>query len=225
MIRFQRMTVLIAGVALVLAVAQTADAQQGGRRGFGRGFSVSQAQLASLEQVQEELKLNDEQKTKVTSINEKLSTQRRELFQGANQENRAERGEQLAKLSAEATSQVQAALDEEQKKRLRGIWIQVAGAAIALENEDLAKELKITDDQKRELERVGEANRRAAGEAFQGFADLSREQRTEKFNQFRRESNERALAVLTPEQREQLEKLQGKRVEVDLQQLFRRRDT
>jgi Spy/CpxP family protein refolding chaperone len=227
MIQIQRTTLLIAGVAIVLAVVQTADAQQGGRRGFGRGFgTVSEAQLASLEQVQEELKLNDEQKSKVTSINEKLRTERRELFQGANQENRAERGEQLAKLNAEATSQVQAALDDAQKKRLRELWIQVAGAAAALDNEEIAKELKVTDDQKRELERVSEANLQAAREAFQGFGDLSPEQRTEKLSQFRRESNERALAVLTPEQREQFATLQGKKVEIDTAPLFqRRRDT
>jgi Spy/CpxP family protein refolding chaperone len=221
MIRLQhRVFIAVGSLALLLAVADTASAQQGRR---GRGFgTVSEAQLATLDQVQTELKLTAEQKSKLTDVDEKLSSQRRELFQDSNQDNRDERREQYAKAVSEATTQVRAALDENQKKRLRELWIQVNGAAV-LDDEEVAKELKITDDQKRELEQVADANREAAREAFQGLGELSQEQRTEKFNQLRRESEQRTLGVLTPEQREQFEKLQGKKVEIDRSQLFRRR--
>src|SRR5262245_29267696 len=81
----------VAAMATFVAIAQVADAQQGqGRRGGGRGFGgrgggfgVSSIQLAAESpEVQEALKLTDDQKTKVGEINDKLRDDRRELFQG-----------------------------------------------------------------------------------------------------------------------------------------------
>ena len=216
----------IAALALLLVVAENSFAQQQGRgRGFGRGFNVSQPQLASLEQVQTELKVTAEQKSKITEANETLSSKRRELFQGGNQgnqDNRADRREQLERATAEATEQVRAALDETQQKRLREIWIQVNGTAV-LDEEPISKELKITEQQR---DQIAEARREAFEGALQNFRDLSAEERREKFQEARSEAEKKALAALTAEQRQQFEKMQGEKIEIDIRQLFqRRRDT
>ncbi|HUG93357.1 MAG TPA: hypothetical protein VML55_21130 [Planctomycetaceae bacterium] len=202
MTRLHTRTAVLAG-ALALAVTQFAEAQQQRGRG-GRGGTVSQAELATLSEVQSDLKLTDEQKSKVAEINEKSAAEAREALQGASRENFAERREQLDKIRAEATSQLKAALDEAQQKRLREIWIQVAGTA-ALTDEDVAKELKLTQDQQRQIRQA----RRPGG---QGGQDLSAEQRRER----RREADQKTLAVLSAEQKEQFESMQGKKIEVDL---------
>jgi Spy/CpxP family protein refolding chaperone len=226
MIRHPKPLMALAALALVLALAQTSLAQQQGRgRGFGRGFSVSQPQLATLEQVQTELKVTAEQKSKITEVNETLSSKRRELFQDSNRENFAERREQLDKANAEATEQLGAALDETQQNRLRELWIQVNGTGV-LDEEPIAKELKLTEQQQTQIEQARDDAREAMRAAFQNAGDQSDEQRRERFLELRRESEQKVLALLTAEQREQFEKMQGKKIEIDTRQLFqRRRDT
>jgi hypothetical protein len=222
MIRHPKPIVTLAAFALALALVQSSEAQQGGRRGFGRGFTVSQPQLTSLEQVQTELKLTAEQKAKASEIDEQLRNKRRELFQGGNQDNFAERREQLAKATSEATEQLRAALDETQQNRLREIWIQVNGTAV-LSDEALAKELKVTEQQQ---EQMSDARRESFEAAFQNAGDLSDDERRERFREARDEGEKKALAVLSAEQREQFEKLQGKKIEIDTSPLLqRRRDT
>ena len=223
MSRHSKPLTALAALALLLAVAENSFAQQQGRgRGFGRGFGFSQAQLASLEQVQTELKTTAEQKSKITEVNETLSSKRRELFQGADRENFAERREELEKAATEATEQVRAALDETQQNRLREIWIQVSGTSV-LDDETIAKELKITEQQQTQLEEARDAAREAMRGQFQSLRDLPEDQRGQKVQELRRESEQKVLAVLTAEQREQFEKMQGEKIEIDIRPLFQRR--
>ena len=213
----------IAALALALAFAQTSLAQQQGRgRGFGRGFSVSQPQLASLEQVQTELKVTPEQKAKISEINEQLAEDRRALGRPEGQDGFRQRAEQIEKLNAEATKQLHAAIDETQQNRLREIWIQVNGTGV-LSDEAIAKELKITEQQQEQLTSTRRESFQAFGEAFRSAGDLSEDQRREKLQELRRESEQKVLAVLTAEQREQFEKMQGEKIEIDTRQLFQRR--
>jgi Spy/CpxP family protein refolding chaperone len=64
---------------------------------------------------------------------------------------------------------------------------------------------------------------------FEGLADLSQEARREKFaeirdetRKLREEAAKKALEVLTPQQREKLEKLKGEKFELDRSRMFRR---
>jgi hypothetical protein len=52
---------------------------------------------------------------------------------------------------------------------------------------------------------------------------MSAEERREKMTQLRREGNKKLMAVLTEEQQEQLQKMQGERIEIDRSLLFLRR--
>jgi hypothetical protein len=211
----------VATMAMVVAMAQVAEAQrEGGRRGggrgmFGRGFGISPVQLAAeSEEVQAALKLTDDQKTKIGAINDELSEARRDLFQGGGGGR-----EERQKLDADAAAKLAEVLDDSQKKRLMGIQIQVNGANSLLDAA-VAKELKISEDQNEELSDVRDSNQEAAGEAMRDLRDqeLSREEMMAKFQEIRAEGDKKLLAVLTSEQQAQYEALKGEPVEVDMSQ-------
>ncbi|MCA9215463.1 MAG: hypothetical protein KDB27_20500 [Planctomycetales bacterium] len=215
---FVRKTSLLS-IVLVVVCAQVASAQRGGggRRGM---FSASRTQLVANEKVQAELKINDEQKALVEEVNEKLREERRSLFQGGG--DRAEMREKMAKMNDEAAEKIIAKLDDNQKKRLTEIYIQVADGN-ALLDKAVAKELNVDEEQQKKLEDASEKNREEMTAAFQDFRDMSAEERQETSTKLRRESNERLLAVLTAEQKEQFGKLKGEKFEIDVTELFGRR--
>ena len=73
-----RKLTLVVGVLVVWATVEPACAQRG--RGFRRLFGVSRALLASHPDVQAELKMTGEQKTRVTEINNQLHDERHEVL-------------------------------------------------------------------------------------------------------------------------------------------------
>ena len=204
----------IAVVAIVVAMAEVAEAQrEGGRRGAGRGFPVSSVRLATADEVQAELKLSDEQKDRVAEINDKLRDDVRDAFQGGGG------FEQMQKLNQEASAKLAEVLDEGQQKRLLGISIQVNGPGSLVEPAVL-KELNVSEEQKTKLADVREAGMRSFLDAFQEMRekDLSRDEMRPKFDELRRDTDEKLMAVLTSEQQAQLESLKGEPVEIDMSQ-------
>ena len=148
-------------IVLGLAASQTALAQRGGGRGFGRLFGgVPKAQLATLEQVQTELKLTDEQKTQVADISDQLREDRRELF-GSGFGQFSEIRSQMEDLNRKASAEVDGKLDDAQKQRLQEIAIQVNGPA-ALNDPSVVDKLSLSDEQKKKLEEVRSDNNKAA---------------------------------------------------------------
>lgn len=95
-----------------------------------------------------------------------------------------------------------------------------ANGGIALDDAQVAKALKITEDQNAKLDEAFAANAQAMRDAFQDFQGMSPEERQEKMTQLRAEGNKRLLAVLTDEQRAEFEKMQGAKIEIDRSQLF-----
>jgi hypothetical protein len=217
----------IACTAIVIAMTPVAEAQRGegrGRRdgrGFGRGggLEVSLVGLANADEVQTALNLSDEQEGKIDEINDSLRRDRRDLFQQGDGEIR----EQMEKLNQEATAKLLEVLDEAQSKRLLGILAQVDVGA-ALNNAQIAKELSITDDQKKQLAEVRESNRDAMRDAWQKMQDqnLSREERRTKANELRTAAEEKLLAELTSDQQAQFAALKGEPVQIDRSRLFGR---
>ena len=68
--------------AVVAVVVEPVSAQRGGGGGFGRFRAFSPATIATLDEVQTELKLSDEQKTQIATINEEMRDEMRDLFGG-----------------------------------------------------------------------------------------------------------------------------------------------
>jgi Spy/CpxP family protein refolding chaperone len=228
--------VMVVGLCLVTAAAQ---AQQQGRRGnrgggpggFGRGgFGGAGFRMMFLqnEQVQKELELIDDQKEQIKKINEKADEERRANFAGfgdLSQEERQTKLEELRPKMEESQKALAKQIDEvlmpNQRDRLKQVTIQIQGTA-ALSDDEVAKELALTDDQEKQIEQVrreaGERNR----EAFRdGGAGGDPEARRERFQKMQKETDDKVLAVLSSEQRDKFTKMQGEKFEFDRSQLFR----
>jgi len=210
-------------VVLGLAVSQAAWAQRGGGggRGFGRLFGgVSKAQLATLDDVQTELKLTPKQITDVDKINADLREKRRDLFSGGFGGSGQIRT-QMDQLNRDASAEVDKILDDAQRQRLQEIDIQVNGVA-ALGEPSVSEQLKLTAAQQKQLEEARAANSKAAEDARQTFRDMSRQERRQKLREMSDAASEKLLGVLTPEQKTQFEAMKGAPIDVDTSQLFRR---
>ncbi|MCH8921711.1 MAG: hypothetical protein IIA67_01030 [Planctomycetes bacterium] len=201
---------VLAVAALTLAIF--ADAAQAQRR--GRGGS-----LIGIEQVRKELKVTDDQKSKLDEIQKKQRSASRELFSGLRdlpQDERRAKFTELRELNKKFTAQTNEVLSADQKKRLQEITIQVRGGS-ALSSGDVAKALGLSDEQKKKLTAVNADYRTKTRELFQG----DREGRREKFSALRKENGEKLLAVLNADQKEKFEKMQGKKFELDRSALRR----
>jgi hypothetical protein len=121
------------------------------------------AMLVQAEAVQKALGVTDEQKTKLADMAQAMRDQR--PGQGGGQRNRqemtdeereqwqaqmAERREEMAQRRAEQEKQIAEILDAKQVERLKQIQLQASGA-MALMNDDVATQLKVTDDQRDKL--------------------------------------------------------------------------
>jgi Spy/CpxP family protein refolding chaperone len=206
---------------IVSALAQASWAQRGGGRGIGRLFGgIAKAQLATLDEVQSDLKLTDDQKTQIAEINDKLREDRRGLFGGGFGQFSQIRAD-MDKLNRAASAEVDAKLDEPQKQRLQEIAIQVNGPA-ALSDPSVVEQLNLSDEQKKKLEEVQADNSQAVEDAMSDFGDISREERREKFRALSDTANEKLLGVLTDEQKTQFDKMKGQEIDIDPSSLFGR---
>ncbi|MFO1093954.1 MAG: hypothetical protein U0992_11670 [Planctomycetaceae bacterium] len=130
---------------------------------------------------------------------------------------RAKMQEYATKLDKEMRGKLTGILDEVQMKRLQGLWIQRAGALSALNNEQVAADINLTDDQKSKLKtqlaeqppfgfggrRGGEGGTPPAGGGEGAGNPFERMQAA------RKEADDKALAVLTDEQKAQFDVLKG----------------
>jgi hypothetical protein len=123
-------------------------------------------------------------------------------------------------LTQEAETKLKQVLDETQQKRLQEVWIQIGGPAV-LDDPQIVAALKITDQQKQQLEEIAQTSREKRRTLFQDAQDATREQRRAQMDQLREQTNEQRLAVLTDQQREQFEQMKGQPFEFDRSQLFR----
>ena len=208
----------------VLMTATQAEAPRG-RRGFG-GTRGSLLGLLRMEQVQKELKLTEDQISKVSEINEKLRAEMREQYAGLRdiedmQERRAKMTELSNQFDGKARGELREVLSREQIMRLYQIRLQVRGTLDALNNRWIAGRLELTDEQKKKAAELDKATQDKVTEAYAPLRDLSREERREKMSELREkitklreEVEKKALGLLTAEQKEALEKMKGEKFEL-----------
>ena len=219
--------VLVTSMALALGVALTTAAvaqnSQGPRRGFGGGASRgSLLGLLRLEEVQKELKLSEENAAKVTEIREKLGGEMREKFTALREmDDREQRRKKATELSDEydrkAREQLHAVLPREQMIRLYQIRLQVRPVMDGLANGYVAGKLELTDEQKTKLADLAKDEQAKRSELFSGMRDASEEQRREAFAKYRKnraDADEKALGLLSAEQKEAFEKMKGEKFEL-----------
>ena len=202
-------TLVLSGIIVSIALPSSALAQRRNRGGLRPG-EVSLARLLTLSKVQEELKLTDKQKAAAAEINNSLTEERHKLFAEVSKESH-ERGKKVAELEEKTSSKVKKLLDASQQKRLHEILVQVNGAS-ELMKKDVQEELQITAEQRQKLLEVNHENSKSRHDALANFEG----DKAAKTAELQRDAEKKLLAVLTEKQREQFEKLKGKKLTLDL---------
>ncbi len=210
--------ILIASAALALLVTFAPSAQaQLNLRGLRFPASLQNVFLLRGEAVQTELKLDDEQKKSLGELSQQLQQDAFEIMSGLQDLTPEEQQEQMPevmKMIEEKGNEIQGKVDtilkDEQKSRLKELSLQARGAA-GLEDEEVAKALELSDDQLKKLAEIREEGNAAMQEAMQSLRAGGGDQgeMREKMGKLRDELSEKALAVLTDEQREKLDKMKG----------------
>lgn len=207
--RFMQITLVAAVVAMTAgsALAQQQRQRQRPGGGFGGGGVLF---LLGQKSVQEELKLSGEQTKKITELQEK----QRGSFQGLrdlSQEERRTKMQEMTKAQNDALAKI---LDEKQLKRAKQIALQQQarfGLGFALNNEEVAKSLKITDEQKEKIREIqGKVREEMQGV---GFGEDGRKKREEVM----KAANEKVQGILTAEQKTKLKEMQGEPFKGEIQ--------
>ena len=164
--------------------------------------------------VQKELKLTDDQidkgRTAVTKIWEKYQPELQALAD-LSAEERREKGQALMKkLTEEVTKATSNVLKPEQVKRLDQITLQQRGAG-ALSDADIQKKLKLTDEQKTKLKKITDD---AAKSRQDIFAAGRGPETGKKMEAIRKETMEKATAILTDAQAKTWKEMTGTPFEV-----------
>ena len=227
MIRTNKWLVLVLTLVLGASFISAAIAQEESRRRSGRGFSRSSLiGLLGLEQVQKEMKLNEEQVATVKTIVESASAEMREQYGALREmEDWQKRMEKMAEIRDEFDGKVREQLRDvvprEQMMRLYQIRMQVRAVVDSLANTWVARRLELTYGQKEKVAQIDKETQSARYELFASMRDASAEQRGEIFQKFRQigsNADEKALKVLTAAQRDAFEEMKGEKIELQFPQ-------
>lgn len=138
------------------AMVVVVSAQQPG--GGNRGKVNLTTQIGTNTALQEELKLSDEQKTKVKAAAEKLTASFKDRFQAfkdaaGDKEKIAELVAKGQKEAEEVAKQVEGLLTAEQKTRVKQLERQIAGVR-AFSSDEMVADLKLEDAQKTKIKGI-----------------------------------------------------------------------
>ncbi len=214
---------IIVTVAVVACVGSTFAQGFGGGGGQGRGgMRMMQggrgfggpAMLLQREDVQAELKLSDDQKSKLSSFREKQQSKMRETFQAAMQGGErpdpTKMQEIFAKMNEESNKELATILTADQSKRLRELSVQRAGS-MAVIMPDVQKEIGISDAQKTRIQSLQKMQQEANQSLFEKMRDgeLDRDQLREKMQGNQKALEDEVAKVLTEDQKTKLKALGG----------------
>lgn len=203
-------------LALMFVFAPSAEAQLN-LRGLRFPASLQNVFLLRGEPVQNELKLDEEQKKQLGELSQQLQQEAFEIMSGLQDLTPEEQQEQMPEVmkmiedkGKEIQEKVDTILKDEQKSRLKELSLQARGAA-GLEDEEVSKALELSEDQLKKLAEIREEGNAAIQEALQNLRASGGAQGEirEKMGKLRDELSEKALAVLTDAQREKLDKMKG----------------
>ncbi len=219
---------MILVAAMAVATLGTVSAQRPG--GGGGAYTPSAyGAVGTSEDLQKELKISDEQKTKLKEAMEPINKKRTELFargQGGQQqtdEQRKERTEKMAKLTEETKAAVGTVLNAEQAKRLGQIDYQMMGMA-AFSNAEVQKKMSFTEAQKETVKATVEAYQKDREELNKDMPRFGRQPSeedqkkradvTKKTTALRKEAEEKIVAALTDDQKKMWADMIGEKADV-----------
>ena len=210
---------------------------QGSVRGMVRGGMMmgidSSLMILRSEKVQKELELMDDQKEKLKALADQVREEFQKEFSGFRDippEERAVKMLELREKIKGRTEEIRAKIESEillphQVERLKQLGLQARGAG-ALTDAKVLQELGLSDAQKERLaklrDRMEQERRGMFGQGGGDPQKMSEEQRRARFGEMRqkmekltKEITDEAMSILTPAQKEKLEKMQGKKFEFE----------
>ena len=231
---------LTLGIFLVFGLAacvEQAEAQPGGRggpggsrggfggfgggfggRGGGRGGTLG---MLADESVQKHLQITEEQKQKLQEMGERARTpspEMQELFtrsREATEEEREVIRAEMEKLRdvqrAKTEAELKQVVSEQQFARIQQLNLQTRGVS-ALREDDVANDVKLSAQQRDQIEILIESTDEKRKAVFEGMRDMPRDmpreermaafaKMRERGEQMQKERDEQILAILTPEQK------------------------
>gem|GEM_PF-1968679 len=229
----RNISLAICGLVAVAATADVAFAQSGGGGG-GRLVNMPRTryELATLPEVQAELKLNDAQKKLATDLlakqREKRAAENRQFAAagglrgggGGGGVDIAALQAEMAKMNAEADAELIAKLDNTQKSRMNGLIAQADGA-VALLDAVIAKTMQLGEEQVAKLKSVNDANRAARPDWMLGLQGMSQEERQAAGAKLIEKENATLLAIISEEQKKKFDSLKGAELKMDFAPLGR----
>ncbi len=103
--------------------------------------------------------------------------------------------------------------------RLYQIRLQVRAVVDSLASRYVAGKLKLTEEQKEKLAQIDKDVQAKRSELFSSMRDASREQRSaayEKYRKMRSDADDKALGLLTDEQKKAFEEMKGEKIELEM---------
>jgi Spy/CpxP family protein refolding chaperone len=204
---------LCGALALSIAIGLIALAQQPRPGGMFKG-GMTQGMLLNNKVVQEELKLTEDQVAKIGEMQKKQM----EAFKNFKDMSDDERKDTFKKMGEE-TDKIVKDLKPEQTARLKQIQLQQVGPNV-FANADMAKgvgltddevkKFNLTDDQKEKFKDLAEAQGKDMKDLPKGFDPDTQKKR----QALRTEYQEKALGVLTSEQKKVWTEMTGKPVDI-----------
>jgi hypothetical protein len=197
------------------------------------GIRIADMNLVTLlqnEKVQNDMELVTDQISKLGELSSAMKTAEKDTFtalQGLSGDERRAKMQVLAKeLKATIHNKLGDILLPRQLERLEQISLQVQGGA-ALFNADIVKTLKITKEQQDKLKALRDEFQPNMGMSLKSMPNESREQIQTRFTQAHenmlkaiKEHHDNLLDVLTQEQRDQFDKMQGAKIGLDFSTLM-----
>lgn len=174
--------------------------------------------LITRQNVQAELQLSDEQKTKLATISQEFVDARNKLFEEmrtAGQDGFAAVREKIREAADAAEKKVLAELNDEQKTRINQLFLQAQGAAM-FQVDRVAEALSFTDEQKAKMNEL----REATGSKIQALlrelrsGDSDRDEVVAKIQSLTDELQQTIEATLTEAQKTKLAALLGSKFDL-----------
>ena len=212
-----RSMILTLGAAALLACPAFAQRPGGG---FGGGFGGGGgAGLLANPGVQKELKLESDQVSKVEAIATSIREKHADDFAKIRDLDPQDRGPKMASLNRTISGEVNKALADvlkpEQMKRFDQIRLQAMGLQ-AFNDPDVQAKLKLSADQKDKLQGIAQDSQSQMREVFQSAGD-DRAAAMTKITALRKETQDKALAVLSADQKGAWKDLTGEPFEIQYQ--------
>lgn len=194
----------IAIVVLIASIVIAAPQMRGGDHRQGPG-----QRPMMFERMCDELNLTAEQKEKVQAIFQDQMKQMEAIRQSnATEEEKRAKAEELR---TQTQTQILAVLTPEQQKKAKELWAKMDkdrdGRPDGMEM--ILEKLNLTPEQKQQIETI-QADCRKQVQAVMSDSTLDQATKAEKVAEIRKGTHEQVMAVLTPEQKQQLEQLKAK---------------